>query len=171
MDIKENNYSKATLHFMCGKMAAGKTTLSKKIENEYNALLICEDIWLHRLYPTEITNFEDYLKYARRLREIIIPHVKELLLKGISVVLDFPANVPASRNWIKSIYESVNANHILHYLDVSNEKCIEQLKKRNREKPDGSMEMTVEQFMQITALFSAPEVDEGFNILVHKSAE
>jgi predicted kinase len=171
MDSKENKSSNATLHFMCGKMAAGKTTLSKRLEKEYNAVLICEDIWLQRLYPNEISNFEDYLKYARRLRDIIIPHVKELLLKGISVILDFPANIPVSRSWIKSIYESVNANHVLHYLDVPNEKCIEQLKKRNEEKPDGSMEMTVEQFMQITSLFVAPTTEEGFNILIHESAE
>jgi hypothetical protein len=60
---------------------------------------------------------------------------------------------------------------VLHYLDVPNEKCIEQLKKRNEEKPDGSMEMTVEQFMQITSLFVAPTTEEGFNILIHESAE
>ncbi len=99
MDLEENKSFNATLHFMCGKMASGKTTLSKRLEKEYNAVLICEDIWLQRLYPIEISNFEDYLKYARRLREIIIPHVKELLLKGVSVILDFPANVPLSRKW------------------------------------------------------------------------
>ena len=49
MDSKENKSSNATLHFMCGKMAAGKTTLSKRLEKEYNAVLICEDIWLQRL--------------------------------------------------------------------------------------------------------------------------
>ena len=171
--MKENDDKRTvpTLHFMCGKMAAGKTTLSKKLEKQYNAILICEDIWLQKLYPTEILNFEDYLKYSRRLREIIKPHVNELLIKGNSVILDFPANVPVLRNWIKSIYELSNANHCLHYLDVSNEKYIQQLNKRNEEKPEGSMEMTVEEFEKITSYFMPPEKDEGFNVIVHKSAE
>lgn len=168
MHIDEKQKVKATLHFICGKMAAGKTTLSMELEKEHNAILICEDKWLQKLYPREITNFEDYLKYARRLREIIIPHVKSILSKGISVVLDFPANVPVQREWMKQIYIETDADHVLHYLDVSNEKCIEQLKKRNIEKPEGSMEMSIEQFEQITALFVEPREEEGFNIKIHK---
>ena len=158
---------KATLHFLCGKMASGKTTLSKQIAVENNSILICEDIWLQRMFPVEITNFNDYLKYSQRLKSIIIPHVKEILSKGISVVLDFPANVPASRQWIKSIYEEMSVEHLLHYIEMSNEKCLEQLKKRNSEKPEGSMEMSVEQFLHITSFFVEPKPEEGFNIKIY----
>lgn len=169
--MEEDKKGNAMLHFICGKMAAGKSTLSKKLEKEYDAVLISEDIWLQRLYPIEISNFDDYITYSRRLRKIIIPHVKDLLSKGLSVVLDFPANVPKTREWIKEIYTDSNTGHILHYLDVSNEKCLEQLKKRNREKPEGSMEMTEEQFMKITSYFVPPQEEEGFNIVIHQSAE
>jgi predicted kinase len=145
-------------------MAAGKTTLSRQLAEQHNAILICEDIWLQQLFPTEITSFDDYLKYSKRLKMIVAPHVTELLLQGVSVVLDFPANVPAARAWMRSIFEAGNARHVLHFVNTPNERCIEQLQKRNREKPAGSMEMTVEQFEYITSLFVPPGENEGFNV-------
>ncbi len=153
-----------TLHFLCGKMASGKTTLSRKLAEQQNAILICEDIWLQQMFPTEIANFDDYLRCSKRLKAVVAPHVAELLSKGVSVVLDFPANVPAARNWVRGIFESAKAAHVLHFVDTPNERCIRQLQKRNQEKPPGSMEMTIEQFETITSLFVAPDTSEGFNV-------
>ena len=31
-----------TLHFMCGKMAAGKSTLARKLAEQHDAILICD---------------------------------------------------------------------------------------------------------------------------------
>jgi predicted kinase len=148
-------------------MASGKTTLSRKLVEQHHAILICEDLWLQRMFPTEIRNFDDYLGYSKRLKTVIAPHVVELLSKGVSVVLDFPANTPASRSWMRGIFESADAAHVLHFVDTPNERCIEQLQKRNREKPEGSMEMTTEQFEHITSFFVPPQSDEGFHIQVY----
>jgi predicted kinase len=153
-----------TLHFLCGKMGAGKTTLSRQLATQHNAILICEDIWLQRLFPVEIANFDDYLKYAARLKLVVAPHVIDLLRSGVCVVLDFPANEPNTRNWIRSLFESASAAHVLHFVNTPNERCINQLHKRNREQPEGSMTMTDEQFEHITSFFVEPHVYEGFNI-------
>jgi predicted kinase len=157
-----------TLHFLCGKMAAGKSTLSKHLAKQHNAVLICEDIWLQQLFPVEITTFDDYLKYSRRLKVVVAPHVKELLCKGVSVVLDFPANVPVARAWVRDIFESANVAHVLHFVDAPNERCLEQLRKRNREKPAGSMEMSEEQFNYITSLFVPPDPSERFIVQAYR---
>src|SRR5690606_15680641 len=109
----------------------------------------------------------DYLKYSRRLKNVVAPHVQELLSSGLSVVLDFPANVPEARQWIRSIFEAANANHLLHFIDAPNRLCIDQMQKRNREKPEGSMETTVEQFEYITSFFKPPQPEEGFSIKVY----
>lgn len=159
---------KGTLHCFCGKVASGKSTLSKQLAKDYNAILICEDIWLQRLYSAEIKDFQDYIKYAEKLKTIIKPHVQELLKLGISIVLDYPANVLKQRLWIKEIYEEVDAECILHFLDKSDELCLKQLEKRNREKPEGSTEISVEQFNYITSFFEIPDVSEGFNIKIYK---
>ncbi|MBD2257803.1 AAA family ATPase [Pseudanabaena sp. FACHB-2040] len=153
------------LHFFCGKMASGKTTLSKKLASEHNAILISEDIWLSKLYPEEISTFDDYLKYSSRLKSIVFQHVQDIFAQGISVVLDFPGNVPSQRQWFRSIFEAAGVNHALHYIVASDPLCKEQLRKRNAEQPEGSMVMSEAEFDYITSYFKPPTADEGFNII------
>jgi predicted kinase len=153
------------LHFFCGKMASGKTTLSKKLASDYNAILISEDIWLSKLYPEEISTFDDYLRYSSRFKSIVSQHIQNILAQRISVVLDFPGNVPSQRQWFRSIFEAAKVNHALHYIVASDSLCKEQLRKRNAEQPEGSMNMSEAQFDYITAYFQSPTADEGFNII------
>lgn len=159
---------KGVLYLFCGKMAAGKTTLAKKISSTENAILISEDLWLQKLYFDEIKNFSDYLNYSQRLKVIIKPHVQELLSKGISVVMDFPGNTLNQRKWLKSIFQEIGAEHLIYFLDLENDVCLMQLKKRNNEKPEGSMEMSEEAFNHITSFFLPPTPEEGFNVKIIK---
>lgn len=156
-----------TLHFMCGKMAAGKSTLARKLAEEHGAILICEDLWLQQLYPAEIWSFDDYIACARRLKAVLAPHVTALLAQGLSVVLDFPGNVPAQRAWFRELIAASGADHVMHFVDTDHGRCIEQLGQRNREQPPGSMPMSVEQFEAISALFVPPAADEGFRVRIH----
>ncbi len=87
------------LHLFCGKAAAGKSTLSKQIALEKNAILLGEDLWLSKLYPEEIDELADYRKYSKRLKSALAQHVVVLLNKGVSVVLDFPGNTIEQRSW------------------------------------------------------------------------
>lgn len=162
--------SKPTLHFFCGKMAAGKSTLSAKLAAELQAVLVCEDLWLSRLYPEEIVTFPDYLKYGARLKEVLAPHLVALLRQGSSLVLDFPGNVPAQRQWFRSIFEAAGADHVLHYVEAPDALCKEQLGRRNRERPPGSKVMTEEEFDHITSFFIPPAAAEGFKVQRHLPA-
>jgi predicted kinase len=156
------------LHFFCGKMASGKTTLSKKLKSDHNAILISEDIWLSKLYPEEISTFDDYLRYSSRLKPIVSQHVQDMLAHGISVVLDFPGNVPSQRQWFRSIFEAAKVNHVLHYIVAPDSLCKAQLCKRNAEQPEGSMVMSEAEFDYITAYFQPPTTDENFNITTYE---
>ena len=62
--------NKTTLHFICGKLGSGKTTLAKEIANKKNAIFISEDIWLSQLFPDAIKTFEDYVLYSKRVRAV-----------------------------------------------------------------------------------------------------
>lgn len=157
----------ATLHFTCGKMAAGKTTFSRGLAAELPAVLVSWDLWLQRLYPVEIASFDDFLRYSARLRTIMGPHLADLLARGQDVVLDFPANTPASRAWVRSVFEAAGARHALHFLDTPDRRCLEQLAQRNRELPEGSVHMSTEQYEAITALFVPPQPAEGFEVRIH----
>lgn len=144
-------------------MAAGKSTLSKELAREYDAVLLCEDEILSTLYPTEISTIEDYLNYSLRLKVFMKSHVIGLLEKGNSVVMDFPANTPRQRAWFKELYESAGVEHTLHFLNKSDELCKMQLKKRNKTLPENAPLTSEATFDAMTKFFEAPRDEEGFN--------
>ena len=88
----------ATLYFLCGKMAAGKSTLAR----DRDAVLLVQDEWL------------------------------------------------------------------LHYIDISDEVCKRQLRRRSEGLPAGTVWTTDAEFDAVTAYFESPAPDERFNIVRHE---
>lgn len=113
----------ATLHLLCGKIASGKSTLAATLAETSGTVVLSEDKWLAALFRESMNSVEDYVHYAATLRSAIQPHVVALLRAGVNVVLDFPANTPANRQWMMSIVAESGAEHRLHYLEVSDEVC------------------------------------------------
>lgn len=166
MGMEKSMKAQGTLYFFCGKMAAGKSTRAVQLAQEYDAILLCEDEWLGKIYPEEIKTFEDYIKYSRRLKNILKSHVQHLLESGLSVVLDFPGNTIAQRIWFKEIFTESEIPHELHYIKASDALCIAQLKKRSRNLEVGTAFTTEAEFRAIASYFQPPTEDEGFNIRV-----
>ncbi len=157
----------ATLHLMCGKIAAGKSTLSAKLSAQQGTITIAEDHWLKRLYPGEINTIADYVRLAARLRETIAPHVEDLLRTGLSIVLDFPANTVANRAWMRGIIDRSGARHVLHHLDVPDAVCRARLRTRNAA-GEHDFAATDAEFDAVTAHFVPPTDAEGFIVEVHR---
>src|SRR4051812_29246689 len=103
--------SHAKLIFLCGKMAAGKSTLARELADRENAVLLVEDTLLERLYPGEIASIADYVKYSQRIKDALRPHIAALLSKDVAVVLDFPGNTRSQRTWFRELLESTKADH------------------------------------------------------------
>jgi predicted kinase len=152
---------------MCGKIAAGKSTLASRLSTAPSTILISEDHWLSRLYKPEMRTVADYSQYSARLREVMGPHVEVLLRAGISVVLDFPANTLKQRVWMREIVEQSGASHELHFLDVPDHICKLRLRERNAA---GRHEFAASDadFELITSHFVAPTDAEAFNVIRHE---
>ena len=157
-----------TLHLICGKVAAGKSTLAARLAEAPATILIAEDHWTSRLFKDELKTVADYARYSRRLRDAMGPHVVSLLKVGLSVVLDFPANTPANRQWMRSLFEAAGTAHRLHFLDIDDEICLQRLHRRN---DDGSHEFTVSdaEFEEISSYFVAPTDAEGFDVTIYRA--
>lgn len=155
-----------TLIFFCGKMAAGKSTLAAKMARERRAILISEDEWLSALYPGEINNFSDYIAYSSRVKPVLQAHVGQLLVAGLSVVMDFPGNTPKQRAWFREIYSAHGAPHELHYVLVDDETCLKQLKLRRNERPERARFDKEEVIERVTSYFEPPTASEGFAVQV-----
>lgn len=88
---------KGKLLFMCGKMAAGKSTLARSLAATERGVLLVQDDLLESLYPGEFVDVAAFLKYSARLRATLAPHIVSLPSFGMTVVLDFPANTRSAR--------------------------------------------------------------------------
>jgi predicted kinase len=156
------------LYFLCGKMAAGKSTFAKELARAKNAVLLVQDELLGGLYPAEIQTIQDFAKYAARLREALSLHVRDILSHGVPVVLDFPGNTRTQRQWFRALVEAANVEHELHFIDATDEVCKRQLRQRSQALPAGSAWTTNAEFDAITAYFEAPTEDENFNVVRHE---
>jgi predicted kinase len=155
----------AKLYFVCGKMAAGKSTWARQLAQEHNAVLLVQDDFVAALFPGEIQDIPSFVKYSGRLKNALSNHICDLLSRGISIVLDFPGNTRNQRQWFRQLLERANVEHELHYIDASDDLCKRQLRQRSEALPRGSAWTTDAEFDVITAYFQAPADDEQFNVV------
>ena len=158
----------ACLHLLCGKAGAGKSTLAASIATQHRAILISEDVWLARLYGDRLKTFDDYRQFAQRARLVVGPLVVDLLAAGQNVVLDYPANTKPGRAWLRSLFESAGATHVLHVLDTPDLLCLHRIAQRNAERPEGSHQLTPDDFAHVSSFFEAPVEAEGFTVDWHR---
>jgi predicted kinase len=155
---------------MCGKIASGKSTLAQSLAEEHGALVLSEDQWLSQLYPEQIRTVADYLRCARQIRGVLGPLVIDVLAAGVSVVLDFPANTVADRQWLRGLADSARVPHCLHYLDVDDDTCRVRLHARNA-LAEHEFAASDAEFDLITRHFQAPDVGEGLEIVMHRNRQ
>ena len=159
-----------TLHLLCGKIAAGKSTLARELAARPATLLISEDHWTSTLFADDLKTIEDYAKYSARLRAAMTPHIVAILGKGLSIVLDFPANTLRQRAWMRELIDLAKVDHELHVLDTPDAICRQRLRRRN-ESGQHPFRVSDAEFEQFTRYYLAPRDDEGFNLIVHTATE
>jgi len=159
---------KGKLLFLCGKMAAGKSTLSKDLATREDAVLLVQDEFIERLFPGEIVDVPSFTKCSTRIQTALAPHICVLLTKGVSVVLDFPGNTRTQRAWFRELFECAGADHELHFIEASDDLCKRQLRERSQGLPPGTKWTTDADFDLITAYFDPPAPEEHFNVIRHE---
>jgi predicted kinase len=161
------NQKSPVLYLLCGKIGAGKSTLAKQLAARSATLLISEDHWTSTLFAGDLKTIEDYGRLSARLRAAMAPHIGDILRQGLSVVLDFPANTPRQRAWMRSLIAETKVAHELHHLDIPDAICKQRLRQRNAggEHP---FQVSDAEYEQFTAHFVPPGAEEGFNVIVHK---
>lgn len=107
------------------------------------------------------------MRLARQIREVVGPLVIDLLRAGVTVVLDFPANTPQDRQWLRGLADVVGVSHCVHYIEVGDDTCRARLHLRNQ-RGEHEFAATDAEFDLITSYFCAPGEGEGLRIEVHR---
>jgi predicted kinase len=94
--------------------------------------------------------------------------VIDVLTAGVSVVLDFPANTVADRQWLRGLADSARVPHCLHYLEVDNATCRARLHARNA-LAEHEFAASDAEFDLISSYFQVPEVGEELEIVMHRN--
>ena len=162
----------ATLHFICGKAASGKTTLARELAERHAAVMFGEDEWL-TLLNVEINTLADHQRGSEALKAALAPLVIRLLRLGMSVVFDFAGNTPVDRAWVRSLFETADADHVLHYISASDEVCKARLALRNELRPEGLYFGFVSEarFDEVTRYFVPPSAHEDFHVVCHDAGQ
>ncbi|MEL7281653.1 MAG: ATP-binding protein [Pseudomonadota bacterium] len=155
-----------TLHMICGKIAAGKSTLAARLAQDEGTVLIVLDDWLGTLFGDQIKTGADFLRFGVVFDRMMGPHIVSLLKAGVSVVLDYPANTVAQRARMRTLFEAAGAAHVLHVLDVPDDACLARLKRRNAQR-EHAFTVSAEQFHRFTEHFALPGENEGFKVMRH----
>ena len=157
----------AKLMFLCGKMAAGKSTLSRQLAEREDAVLLVQDEFLAALFPGENVDIPAFVERLGRLQTALAPHIRALLRRGVSLVIDFAGNTRTQRAWYRGLVDGTGAELELHYVQASDALCKRQLKQRSAHLPAGTAWTSDAEFDAITAYFQAPADDEGFTVIRH----
>ena len=107
-------------------VGAGTCTLAARLAQAPGTILVAQDHRMVALYPLELRSVAHDARLTPRLRAAMGPHLAALLRTGLSVALDWPANMRASRDWMRGIIEAAGCAH-RYVLHVPVEVCLEPL--------------------------------------------
>lgn len=156
----------AILFLLCGRIAAGKSTLAGQLAERPGTVLVAQDRLMAALYPGEIATMDDYARVAPRLRTAMEPLLVDMLRSGVSVVLDWPANTVRVRGWMRSILVASGADHELHLLEPEDGERRRRVFERNA---SGAHEYVVDEatLALFDRHFEPPTPAEGLRIVRH----
>lgn len=103
----------------------------------------------------------------QRIRDVLGPLVIDMLSTGAPVVLDFPANTPVDRHWLRSLADAAKVPHRVHYVEVDDDTCRRRLHHRNA-RGEHDFAATDAEFDLITSYFRAPDQAEGLDVVMHR---
>jgi predicted kinase len=161
-----------TLYFFAGRAGAGKSSLARELSVEREAILICEDQWLARLFGGA-ASLQEYLERRGRIRQLLAQWVPQTLAAGHSVMFDFGGNTIRDRAWVRSVFAPVGAEHELHYIVADESLCRRRIQERNRTRPEGIYwgDVSDELFDEVNRYFQPPTSEEGLTIVEHLARE
>ena len=155
----------ATVYFLCGLAAAGKTSLAKKLASEKDAVRFTLDERMIAKYDYTIYD-PQYGPLATKEKELIWEEAQDFLANGRDVILDWSLWSKKARvEWPQRVL-AAGYDYRLYYLDASLEILRRRLSKRNTENNSRTHYISIAELERFSNIFEAPTEAENLNLEV-----
>lgn len=160
----------ATVHIICGSTGAGKTTYALELAANSRAVRFSIDSWMHGLFGPDQNelSFEWIMERIERCENQIAETAGQLLAMGIDIVLDLGFTLRTHRNQHRAWARSLNAQVVLHFVDVPVSERRARVQRRNAERDPRvyAFEVTTQMFDFMESRFERPDEVELAETLV-----
>ncbi len=149
--------SKAKMYLICGFLGAGKTTFSKKLAIEKQAIHLNPDEFCCKFFSKQEyeSNWEEC--FAKSM-DILWDEAAKAIKSGINVIFDVGFWSKASRDEARQKARYIGAEPVLYYLYAPDE----ELKCRIRQRKGLIAQNNIKNFQTIKKLFEEPSDGEDF---------
>lgn len=158
------------IHIVFGPQGAGKSTYSKKLSEEVNAVHLSIDDWMWKLYGPDLPkpmNLRWIMERVERCEKQIWATSKQITACGRAVVLDLGFTKSAKRTMFKTLAAEQNIPVQIHYVNAPHAIRRERVLNRNIEKGSTfSFEVTPGMFDFMEKEFDQPFESELQNAIV-----
>jgi predicted kinase len=148
-----------TLHLMVGLPCSGKTTLSRKLEADLNAIRLNLDEWHIRLFGQDALH-PDHDERHTQIERMLWEVARRLLELGVDVILDYGLWARAERDEYRRRAKNLGADTRIHFMDVQEEELICRLRLRNDRPMEDCFVISEESLRSWIPRFEAPSRSE-----------
>lgn len=155
---------KPTVYLMLGLPGSGKTTFSKKLQQDLNIPRLSLDEEYSKL-GGDLASPKWNTDTEAEANETIRHQIKEIIQRGDSVILDFCPWKKEDRHKYREYIKSIGAVDYVYYLDVPSEELKRRLEVRNNSSSNDTHIVTADMLDAFTARFDPP-YEEEFELVV-----
>lgn len=124
------------IYMIHGFIGVGKTTFSKRLEQETNAVRFSPDEWMVELYG-ENPSAERFKEYFEKIETVIWKIVRRCVSAGADVILDFGFWTRAGRDQCRHFAQEAGADVVMYSLNCPETVLRARVAKRTSEMPEG----------------------------------
>lgn len=159
----------AKLYVLIGRIGCGKTTYAHKLcEQETTVLLSHDELMLQ--VNTNCIGREAHVKQAMSITEYFMNLSKQLVSKGISVVLDYGFWTRKEREQVRCLAKELGVDYEIIYISIPEELRKHYVEKRNKKikSDEKAYVMDKEKLERLDAFFEEPQEDE-YDLLLNEN--
>lgn len=152
---------------MCGLVAAGKTTLARRLASELPAVRLSRDEWMLRLHGGR---YDDpaYVERLAPCTDLMWDVAVEVTRAGSSVILDWNFWSRARRADARARAAAAAVDVVVHWLDVPLNEVVRRARRRLEDQPSDAHQVHELDVRHFAMIFEPPSAAEGLAIERHE---